>query len=74
MEQYSSRITQYHEDGSLWQYMLKDEQCGCGCNVFHHEYDKALNKIFIICNACDAEVAEYREEYTQEELSRGVWK
>lgn len=68
------RTIQYHNDGNLWEYTIDGEQCGCGCNVFHHEYDKPQNKVFIVCNACDDIIAEIKREYTHEELSKGIWK
>lgn len=74
MVQSLSRAKQYHNNGFLWQYRIEDEQCSCGCNVFHHEYDKPQNKVFIVCNACDDIIAEFKKEYTQEELSKGIWK
>lgn len=74
MVQSLSRIKQYHNDGNLWQYFIKGERCSCGCNVFHHVYDKPKNKVFVVCNACDDIIAEFKEEYTQKELSKGVWK
>lgn len=67
-------MKQYHDNGNLWQYIIKGERCDCKCNVFHHEYNKARNKVFVVCNACDEIFAEIKDEYTDEELRKGVWK
>ena len=65
-------MKQYHEDGNLWQYMIEDISCYCGCNVFHHEYNKQANKVLILCNACDYKIGELEDEYTEEELKKGL--
>lgn len=59
---------QYHENKTLWQYMSSGIKCACDCNVFHHEYDEDVEKIYVVCNACDKKIGEIREEYVDEEL------
>lgn len=69
-------MKQYHEDGEqIWNYIIKGGyRCDCGCNVFHQEYNRARNKIWYICNACNCIVGEVKDEYLQENLSEGIWK
>lgn len=69
-----ANMKQYHDNGSLWEYTIGGEQCTCGCNVFHHECNEARNKVFVVCNACDCIIGEYKDEYIEKELAKGVWK
>lgn len=70
------RLTQYHEDQkTLWQYFTGDRNnpCNCGSNCYHLEYNKIDNKIYGVCNACDTDIYEIRDEYIGEELQTGRW-
>jgi hypothetical protein len=72
----ANRKTQYYlnvEDG-VWCYFIKRENtpCRCGSNCYHHEYDGSVIKC--VCNACDTDIYEIKEEYTNEKLNNGIWK
>lgn len=69
-------MNQYHEDSdNIWQYMSEESnRCGCGSNVYHLEYDEKDGNIYGVCNACDARIYIYKEEYVKEKLEQGVWK
>ncbi len=64
---------QYCPDNRIWEYTPEDYRCECGCNVFHRAYSEELNKIFLICNSCAIKAAELKDEYTNRELSKGIW-
>ena len=64
-----SRLVQHHDFSKhLWEYYDKDgsNPCGCGCNCYHYEYDRKLDKIFGVCNGCNTDIHEIKEEYMQE--------
>ena len=69
------RKIQYYDDGEYYHnYWVKGENnpCGCGSNVYHLEYDG--KKIYGVCNACNTDIYEYKDEYIEEELKQGIWK
>ena len=70
------RTTQYYENLSdgIWCYFIKGQKnpCGCGSNCYHKEYDGSIIKC--VCNACDTDIYEIKEEYTDEQLNTGIWK
>lgn len=72
----SKRLIQCHKDTeNPWQYYTGEGKnpCGCGSNCFHYEYDKVLNKIYGVCNCCNTDIYEVKEEYIKEKLSTGKW-
>ena len=69
------RKFQYYDDGEYYHnYLVNGENnpCGCGSNVYHLEYDG--KKIYGVCNACNTDIYEYKDEYIEEELKQGIWK
>lgn len=71
------RKIQYYDDikNGIWCYMVKGGEmnpCGCGSNCYHHEYDGI--KLYGVCNSCQRDIYEYKEEYIEDELSRGIWR
>ena len=59
---------------SITHILLKGENnpCGCGSNCYHDEYDG--KKIYGVCNACDTDIYELKDEYVEEKLKEGIWK
>lgn len=68
------RMIHCHNDGCLWQYVLKDYKCQCGTNVFHDELDTDTGKMFGVCNGCGAVAGELKPEIRQARLQEGTWK
>ncbi len=69
------RKIQYYDSGKQYHtYMVKEERnpCGCGSNCYHLEYDG--EKIYGVCNACDTDIYEIKDEYVKEKLNQGIWK
>lgn len=62
----------YHDNGNLWEYILKGFRCNCGANVFHYVFDGSV--VFGVCNGCGRAVWKIKPEFTNKELSEGVWK
>ncbi len=70
------RLTQCYEDSeNIWQYYDGDKNnpCGCGSNCYHYEYDRIDNKVYGVCNSCDMDIYEMKEEYMNEKLNTGKW-
>ena len=65
----------YEESGNMWQYFVPKENnpCGCGSNCYHYEYDRIDNRIYGVCNACNKDIYEMKQEYIEEFLQRGKW-
>lgn len=65
----------YETSGNMWQYFNSEgnNHCGCGSNCYHFEYDKTNNKIHGVCNCCQADIYEVKEEYIDEMLHTGKW-
>ena len=72
------RKTQYYNDNrsGVWCYFIKGEMnpCGCGSNCYHYEQDVNTGKIYGVCNACEEDIYEVKEEYVSEHLEKGIWK
>ena len=69
------RKVQYYEDSNnIWCYYSSDSlnPCGCGSNCYHYEFDG--KKIYGVCNACDTDIYEVKDEYVEEKLQQGIWK
>lgn len=66
--QYYDSRKQYHT------YMVEGERnpCGCGSNCYHLEYDG--EKIYGVCNGCNTDIYEIKDEYVKEKLNQGIWK
>ena len=71
-----SRKIQYYEDkpDNVWCYFVSgsNNPCGCGSNCYHHTYDG--EEIICVCNACKTDIYVIKDEYTEEELNKGIWK
>ncbi|WP_270466983.1 hypothetical protein [Butyribacter intestini] len=63
-----------HENGKVWCYYSSDSlnPCGCGSNCYHYEFDG--KKIYGVCNACDTDIYEMKNEFVKEKLKQGIWK
>ena len=71
----NKRKIQYYDNGKQYHtYYVKGENnpCGCGSNCYHYEYDG--KKIYGVCNACDTDIYELKDEYVEEILKEGIWK
>jgi len=71
------RFTQYHADkDEEWIYTVKDTDtlCDCGGKHYHKEYDAKENRIYCICNKCNAIVYSINDKFIAEHLSQGIWK
>lgn len=69
------RKIQYYDSGKQYHtYMVGGDRnpCGCGSNCYHLEYDG--EKIYGVCNACDTDIYEIKDEYVKEKLNQGIWK
>lgn len=64
----------YEDDGKVWCYYSRDSlnPCGCGSNCYHYEFDG--KKIYGVCNACDTDIYEMKNEFVKEKLKQGIWK
>lgn len=64
----------YKDDGKVWCYYSSDSlnPCGCGSNCYHYEFDG--KKIYGVCNACDTDIYEMKNEFVKEKLKQGIWK
>lgn len=73
-----TRKIQHYSDGDngIWCYFIKGEKnpCGCGSNCYHYEYDAVAKKIYGVCNACNRDIYEVKEENVQELLGKGIWQ
>lgn len=75
-KQVSNRKIQYHKDRPdvVWAYFTEGERCICGANVYHHEYNEKINKVFCVCNGCNRDIYKLKDEYTKDVLAEGIWK
>lgn len=66
------KIQYYNNSNRYWNYFNGDKPCCCGSNVHHLEYDG--RKIYGVCNGCGKDISEYKDEYVEETLQKGIWK
>lgn len=64
-----SRKIQYNKNnGRIWEYIVEDLRCICGCNVFHKEYNGT--DVFGVCNGCRNDVYMIKPEFVNAELNK----
>lgn len=51
---------------------ILDNPCGCGCNLYHLEYDGS--EVFTVCNSCGKDIAIIEKNQAKELLKQGSWR
>lgn len=71
---YKRKTQCYKDNKKIWCYYSSDSlnPCGCGSNCYHYEFDG--KKIYGVCNACDTDIYEVKDEYMREKLKEGTWR
>ena len=69
------RKKQYSANGTFIKSRVRfnsNNPCGCGCNLYHLEYDGS--EVFTVCNSCGKDIAIIEKNQAKELVKQGSWR